>query len=173
MTFSQILRNHANDLEQRAAALEEGNNFALIKQAAVNSLVEGGMEEAVASEVLDGLKAQVAPESDKMMQKVAELRTEVQVLEKTAAYIDELEAKLNSAEAKISDMEKKANVSPELNVLAKNLHLGQGELDELNSLSEGTLKKIASSTSGSPWEIGSASSIPSRGGDDLLEFLMN
>ena len=97
MTFSQILRNHANDLEQRAAALEEGNNFALIKQAAVNSLVEGGMEEAVASEVLDGLKAQVAPESDKMMQKVAELRTEVQVLEKTAAYIDELEAKLNSA----------------------------------------------------------------------------
>lgn len=119
MTFSQILRNHANDLEQRAAALEEGNNFALIKQAAVNSLVEGGMEEAVASEVLDGLKAQVAPESDKMMQKVAELRTEVQVLEKTAAYIDELEAKLNSAQAKISDMEKKANVSPELNVLAK------------------------------------------------------
>ena len=173
MTFSQILRNHANDLEQRAAALEEGNNFALIKQAAVNSLVEGGMEEAVASEVLDGLKAQVAPESDKMMQKVAELRTEVQVLEKTAAYIDELEAKLNSAQAKISDMEKKANVSPELNVLAKNLHLSQGELDELNSLSEGTLKKIASSTSGSPWEIGSASSIPSRGGDALLEFLMN
>lgn len=173
MTFSQILRNHANDLEQRAAALEEGNNFALIKQAAVNSLVEGGMEEAVASEVLDGLKAQVAPESDKMMQKVAELRTEVQVLEKTAAYIDELEAKLNSAQAKISDMEKKANVSLELNVLAKNLHLGQGELDELNSLSEGTLKKIASSTSGSPWEIGSASSIPSRGGDALLEFLMN
>ena len=173
MTFSQILRNHANDLEQRAAALEEGNNFALIKQAAVNSLVEGGMEEAVASEVLDGLKAQVAPESDKMMQKVAELRTEVQVLEKTAAYIDELEAKLNSAQAKISDMEKKANVSPELNVLAKNQHLGQGELDELNSLSEGTLKKIASSTSGSPWEIGSASSIPSRGGDALLEFLMN
>lgn len=173
MTFSQILRNHAGDLEQRAVSLEEGNNFALIKQAAVNSLVEGGMEEAVASEVLDGLKNQVAPESDKMMQKVAELRLEVQVLEKAASYIDELEAKLNSAQAKISDMEKAASLSPELNEIAKHLHLGQGEMDELNSLSEGTLKKIASSTGGSPWGIGSASSIPSRGGDALLEFLIN
>lgn len=82
MSFSQILRNHANDLGQRADSIEEGNNFALIKQAAVNSLVEGGMEEATASEVLDGLKNKVAPESDKMMQKVAELRLEVQVLKR-------------------------------------------------------------------------------------------
>lgn len=173
MSFSQILRNHANDLGQRADSIEEGNNFALIKQAAVNSLVEGGMEEATASEVLDGLKNKVAPESDKMMQKVAELRLEVQVLEKAADYIDELESKFNSAQAKISDMEKTASATPEMNALSKQLHLGQGEMDELKSLSEGTLKKIASMTSSTPWELGQASSIPSRGGDALLEFLIN
>lgn len=173
MTFSQILRTHASDLEQQAVRLEEGNNFALIKQAAVNSLVESGMEEAVASEVLDGLKSQVAPESDKMMQKAAELRLEVSVLEKAAAYIDELEVKLDSAKGQISELEKKANMAPELSEIAKHLHLGAGEMDELNSLSEGTLKKIASSTSSAPWGIGSASNIPSKGGDALLEFLTN
>lgn len=70
-------------------------------------------------------------------------------------------------------MEKTASATPEMNALSKQLHLGQGEMDELKSLSEGTLKKIASMTSSTPWELGQASSIPSRGGDALLEFLIN
>ena len=85
-SVADVLRKHANDLTAEMLKIKS-DDFSLVKAAAVDALVDGGLERDVAEQVLDGLETQVAPDSTKLMHKAAELEREIKILEKTATYI--------------------------------------------------------------------------------------
>lgn len=170
---SSVIRKHAGDMTAEAVKIRSEHDFSLIKSAAISSLVEGGLEQAVAEEVLEGLKDTVAPDSVKMLEKAAELEGEVQFLEKVATYIEELEAKLASAEQKLSDLEKTAQVGDELKSLSESHMFSSEELEQLKSLPASTLQKVAHSVDTTPWSMGQRSDRVDATVDPIMNFIMN
>ena len=170
---SGVITKYANDLAASAAKIRSEHDFSLVKSAAVTALVDGGLEQAVAEEVLDGLKSTVAPDSVKMLEKAAELEGEVKFLEKVATYIEDLEAKLASAEQKLSDLEKAAQVGDELKSLSESQVFSNEELEQLKSLPASTLQKVAHSVDTTPWSLGQRSDRVDSTVDPILHFVMN
>ena len=172
MSVAGILRKHANDLTAEMLKIKNADDFSLIKSAAVASLVEGGMDVSIAEQVMDGLKDRVSPDSTKMLQKAAELERNIKIFEKTASYIEEMEVKLETAISQISDLEKSAQVSNELKSLAKSEVFSDIEVEQLKSLPQSTLQKIASRVDNTPVGMGQRSDRIDASGDPILNFIM-
>lgn len=99
------------------------------------------------------------------------------IMEKSASYISELEAKLDISKARVAELEKEAQarlskdeVAEPLNKLASH-GFTEHELDSMMSLGKETLEKIASQTD-SPVGMGSAHGTSTAGMDPLTAFLM-
>lgn len=168
---AEILRKHANDLTAEMLKIKS-DDFSLVKAAAVDALVEGGLEKDVAEHVLDGLQNQVSPDASKMIQKAAELEREIKVLEKTASYIEDLEAKLEASNARVLDLEKQASIHTELKSLSDSEVFSQSEVEQLKSLPQSTLQKIAHSVDKTPWDMGQRSDRVDATVDPIMNFIM-
>ena len=171
-SVADVLRKHANDLTAEMLKIKS-DDFSLVKAAAVDALVDGGLERDVAEQVLDGLETQVAPDSTKLMHKAAELEREIKILEKTATYIEDLEAKLESASDRVLNLEKQACISKELNSLSESDVFSSEELEQLKSLPASTLQKVAHSVDTTPWSLGQRSDRVDSTVDPILHFVMN
>lgn len=143
-------------LKDYSVKIGEGS---LVKQAAAQALAEKGLNAEVAVSLLDRLGVGGMDPS---------LSNLPEILEKTAAYIEDLEGKLASAEEKAHQIEKSAEIS------SLNLNgFDETELKSLQSLPKATLEKIAS-MSDNPWTMGTASGATSVADmDPLTAFILS
>lgn len=96
--------------------------------------------------------------------------TVISVLEKTAALIEEYEAKISSLESTLHQV-KQASYSNTMNDLVSK-GFSQDEADTMiKSLPGSALDKVASYTSAGSWNMGSVSEVPGKTGDPLLDFI--
>lgn len=112
--------------------------------------------------------------------KSQDLKQISEIFVKTAAYIEELEAKIQSSETRLVEFSKQASVQNEkieltTDALAKFASSGfsQEEVESLRLLDKATFEKVAELTS-KPWGMGGGTGPSLEGGlDPLADFLVN
>lgn len=166
--IANLLRSRSEDIQEGLAKQAEAEDFLQqTKLAAVESLVDQGMDAEAAcamvksAEELQGLGVE-APEVD--------LGNLALVLEKAAAYIEELEASVAHSHAKIQEndeLSKQAALSglPGVDAL-QNTGFSNEEVKMLGEI--GLLEKVAH-VAGTPWDMGSSSGRPAADTLDPLE----
>ena len=93
------------------------------------------------------------------------------VLEKTAAYIDQLETQLEEKQAKINEtvVEKQAGVVDQLSKIG----FTKEEIQAISALPEATMTKVAGMVKeAEPWEIGHGVGVKREKTDPFLEWLL-
>ena len=96
--------------------------------------------------------------------------TLISVLEKTAALIEEYEAKISSLGSTLHQV-KQASYSNTMNDLVSK-GFSQDEAETMiKSLPGSALDKVASYTTTNSWNMGSVSEVPGKTGDPLLDFI--
>lgn len=168
---TELFRNRAGDLREKANSLRSAYDFSLVKEAALKSLADKGVSEEQIGSVLNDLEVQHTPShAAEMLDHAAEFEKQAGILEKVAAAFEELGAKLQSSEDKVAELEKAASVSPTIDVLKSKGQFSDSDLEALKSLPEGTLSKIASANQ-DPWDLGQATRQSASTADPLLAFL--
>lgn len=171
---SQALRDVATSLNVEADTLFKSVDWELTKQATLNSLVENGVASETAVKILDGLECKVVPEKAETLEKVATLRDQSNIFSVTADYLEDIESKLSISKARVTELEKQASMKPVVSSLKDVAGFNDDDIDELNSLPEGLLNKIASLRSDeTPSGLGKVSSRMSTAVDPMMEFLIN
>jgi hypothetical protein len=170
--ISDLLWLKAQDLTKEASAKQ--NEWQMIKSAAINSLESRGVDINDATTLLDNLAERAYPNLEADLEKSAQLTEIAEMLEKAAAYVSELEVKLDSKEAEIEGMQKaasRASKAPSVEALGGTGAFTSEDLEALNMLDNGTLEKIAHLTDQTPWNLGGPSNRASSNMDALTEFL--
>lgn len=168
---SQLLRNHAGDLIKQAISIRNQYDFELIKTAALNSLVEGGVREDEANEILEGIRKDYVPgHAAEMLKQASTLEEEAGILTKIATVLEETDSKLIIRTAELDNLKKEASLGPALDHL-KSQNFSESDLEALKSLPESTLIKIASDQG--PWDLGKATNGQRVSADPLYNFLMS
>lgn len=168
---TELFRNRAGDLREKANTLRSTYDFSLVKEAALKSLADKGVSEEQIGSVLNDLEVQHTPShAAEMLDHAAEFEKQAGILEKVAAAFEELGAKLQSSEDKVAEFVKAASVSPQIDVLKSKGQFSDSDLEALKSLPEGTLSKIASANQ-DPWDLGQATRQSASTADPLLAFL--
>ena len=128
----------------------------------ISALVAKGVEFEKAA----GMVKEAFASSDKIQSK-AESFT---LLEKTAAYVMELESKVEALEksAKVNDI---VEINKEPLEKLSNLGFTPEELESLREVDSSLLEKMAS-VSSTPWTMGKAAGVAREKTDPLLEFLL-
>lgn len=170
---TELIRNRAGDLNAQASAIRSKYDFSLVKQAALNSLAENGVDMAQAESMLDGYEKEFAPShTAEMLQAAADFEKQAFVLEKCADIIDDLSAKLQSSEEQVAQMTKAATVNPQLDALKSKGGYSESDLEALKSLPKSTLEKIASDQG--PSDLGRATNRSSANSvDPMVAFCMS
>ena len=104
----------------------------------------------------------------------AEIRGRVQnieMLEKTAAYIEDLEGQLEQLEKAAEKVEALEEIQEPLNKLAQ-LGFSEQEIEQLSEVDSGLLHKVASVAT-SPASMGSGAGFAREKTDPLLEFILS
>ena len=106
--------------------------------------------------------------------KITDLFTEADLLEKAAETIQELQSKLELAQAELS-LSKQAQLDPVISSLRTKGFTEEEATNMANHVPSQTLQKVAKFTDSSVnmFEMGSPSSRVAKGGDPMLDFLMN
>lgn len=169
---SEQLRGLSKAFSNDADAYFKSIDWELTKQAALNSLVEGGVTQDAAVKILDELETRAVPDKAATLEKIAHLREQSEVFSATADYLENIESKLNDSKARVAELEKQASMKPVVSSLKEKAMFNDEDIEELNSLSEGLLSKVASlRIDESPAGLGKVSSRSSAGTDAMLEFL--
>lgn len=160
--MSQIVEQVKNKVE-----LEKKAYFEYVKSfsgSSIAALVQGG----VAFEKAAELTKQACEENPRAVS----MLSDIEVFEKIAEYIEELEAKVEILEKSAGELEtevKIANSEP-LNKLAS-IGFSEEEIAQISMLPENLQEKVAS-VNAQPWEMGSGVGIPREKTDPLLEFIL-
>lgn len=168
-----VLHEKAATLRVEADMLKNSISWDLTKQAALNHLVENGVPESDASTILDSLESQALPDKDEVLEKIASIEAEAEVFDSVATYIEDIECKLDSSNARVAELEKQASQSPIAETLKSKGHFSDEEIQELKSLPEGLLNKVASLGEDAPAGLGTVSNRRDTGIDPLTAFLCN
>lgn len=158
-------------LKQESEALSFFAENQLQKEAAVNSLVEEGIDQWTAAKLVTDYMEKSAETNAKILDNEDILRLK-DVLEKAASYISELEEKNSELNAKIE-------TSPEEIIKQAETHkkltsiLNEEEINALKDVPNDLIEKLANAASSvEPWEMGKAVGIPREKTDPFLEFLL-
>lgn len=140
-----------------------------IKDSAVAGLIEGGLEKQ-AAEIVMGEMEKVAEQP--ITHSLPELSG---ILNDTASYIEELEAKIESSKGEL--MQKTAQLSKmsgERDIFSPFIERGfsEEEVHALGTLPEETLRKLAHATHSSPTPLGAGAGMAKDAMDPLTAFLM-
>lgn len=132
--------------------------------AGIAALVRGGVEFEKAANLTKS-----ACETDVRIKQLAD---SVQIFEKTASYVSELEAKVEQLEkiaGKVEEAERIEHSEP----LSKLAAVGftPEELEHMSHLPENLIEKVASQGS-QPWEMGAGVGFQREKTDALLEFIL-
>ena len=161
-SIPNLLRKHAESFKSLADA------EVLVKEAAVKELVKAGMNEDVASGVVDAAKPSYMELWQSLMDKPNESYMKqplayFELLNKKAEYIEDLEAKLLQTPEREQIFTKLAESG-----------LDAAEIETLKGLDAGMIEKIASLTSGSPLkELGRGEGQPTTELDPLYQFMIS
>ncbi len=154
-------------LIKKAEQIEELKNLGpMVKQALFEELVKQGMDENVAKGVADEMEPSYMELWSKLLTEpngsYMDIPLDADELRKVAEYIEYLEKKAQEADA-----------APKKPLIEKLASAGFSP-EEVEKLGVPTLEKIASTAGldSAPREYGAPSSVPSAGGDPLLQFLM-
>lgn len=106
--------------------------------------------------------------------KITDLFTEADLLEKAAETIQELQSKLELVNAELR-LTKQAQLDPVISSLRAKGFTEEEAMNMANHVPSHTLQKVAKFTDSSVnmFEMGSPSSRVAKGGDPMLDFLMN
>lgn len=157
----ELLRQQAQDIRSVAAPQASSEQeWAQVKSAAVHALVLGGMSKDKAEGILSGLEKE-AGFGDEKPEEIVDLLHVADVLEKTAAYIEEVEVKLAESCIKIDSMKAELSKSAEerdsgLISSLKDKGFSDSEIANLRSLPKETIEKIAH-VNEPAWDLGEAS----------------
>lgn len=132
--------------------------------AGIAALVRGGVEFEKA--------AGIVKEACGKDLKISQLADTVQVFEKTASYVLDLENQVSSLEKIAGKLETEAKIehSDPLSKLAS-VGFTQEELEHMSHLPENLIEKVASQGS-QPWEMGAGVGFQREKTDALLEFIL-
>jgi hypothetical protein len=152
----------------KSAELEKQAYFNYIKSfssAGISALVKGGMQFDTAAGYIKAAAMKDAT--------ISQMGEKVQVLEKTAEYVLNLETKLEGLEKIAAEykQEEKVMESEPLTKLA-GLGFSRDEVEQLSSLPEDLIQKMASVGS-QPWELGTGAGMKREQTDPLLEFILS
>lgn len=132
----------------------------------IAALVRGGMDFDKASDIVK--------EACDTNQSLISITANIEAFEKSAEYIEELEAKveeLEKAASLIPVIEKeKADKAGPMSKLAS-AGFSEEEINMISQLPENLMTKVANVGS-QPWEMGGATGIPREKTDPMLEFLL-
>lgn len=157
--------NNTTQLIQRAADMEKKAYLEYVTSftsSGILGLVKGGVDFDSASGIV-----KEACDSNPTL---TGIKTNIEVFEKTADYIRELETK-------IEDFEKAAALVPVLEKLGPMSKLASAgfseeEINMISQLPENLMTKVANVGS-QPWDMGGATGIPREKTDPMLEFLLS
>ena len=170
--ISDLLWVTAQEFGKEASVKQ--NEWQMTKSAAVSALTDRGINPLDAESLLDNLAERANPNFEADLEKAAQLARISSILEKAAAYVTELEVKLDSKEAEIEGLQKAASdavKAPSVDALSGTGAFTSEDLETLSSLDTGTLNKVASLADQTPWNLGEPSNRMSGGLDALTEFL--
>lgn len=167
----ELLKKQAADLRAKASPkASEDAEWIQVKSAAVSALVQGGMKEDDAERILAGLEKEAGVTTGKPEGADVDLTHVAEVLEKTAAYIGQVEADLNDSYIKIKDMEaelEKSAYERDGGVISalKEKGFSDSDIANLRSLPKETIEKVAQLNERA-WDLGEATG-PARGGQQV------
>jgi hypothetical protein len=152
----------------------------LVKSAAVAELVEKGVEVSDAEKALDELAKKAGYGETRSIANSFPFDAEevVGLIEKSAKYIGELEAKIESDKDTISGLEarieKAASIdSDDLKEALIEKGFSEEDASSLIDLPSETLNKVASMANGEPWEMGKGARAAEDGMDPFTKFLFS
>ena len=172
--ISDLLWIKAQEFGKEASAKQD--EWQMTKSAAVSALTGRGLSSSDAEGLLDSLAERANPNFEADLEKAAQLSQISSILEKAAAYVTELEVKLDSKEAEINEMLKVASAAdkaPSVDALSGTGAFSIEDLETLSSLDTSTLNKVAGLADQTPRNIGEPSNRMSGGLDAFTEFLTN
>lgn len=172
-------------LEKKASSLREAvtpksdDSWDLTKSAALATLKEQGIEDA--ETLIDGLMKEAGFDDtqDSLQAFPIDVEEVITLIEKTAAYIGELQVKIDAKDSKISDLhdelEKAASAnSDEISERLASKGFSKEELEDLKSLPSNLLQKVASINSDeSPWDMGQGARQAQDSLDPLAQFILS
>lgn len=175
--ISNLLDQKVDEYRQSIGVVSD-DSWDLVKSAAVEALTNYGIPEA--EYVVDELAKQAGyGETRSVANSFSFDANEVlNVMEKAASYVSELEAKIEAKEEAISglqvELEKVASVNNE-EVVNALIEKGFSEEDANNlvDLPSETLNKVASMANGEPWEMGKGGRQAEDGLDAFTKFLIS
>ncbi len=166
--IAKLLRTQSEDIANELKAVADQQEFLeMTKQAAVETLIEQGIDAEKASELVKSAKE---IQNLAVSQPVFNMDVISEVFEKSASYIEELEVRLAEMQSKIEsneEMLKQASLSGNPKVAElRGLGFSEEEIKMLGN--SGMIEKVAQ-TAGQPWESGSVSSRPGVAAMDPIE----
>ena len=164
-----LLKKQAAELRSLLATSNEDAEWTQVKSAAVSALVQGGMKKEDAEGTLPALENE-AGVPHKTVETGIDLAHVAEVLEKTAAYIEEVESNLSDSYIKIKDMEaelEKSASERDSGIISALKEKGFSDTDiaNLRSLPKDTIEKVAQLNE-KAWDFGEATG-PARGGQEI------
>lgn len=177
--ISKLLMQKAAEYREAIQASGGDNSWDLVKSAAIAQLQTEGVSDA--EKVLDELAKKAGLGETRSVANSFSFHAEevVSLIEKTAAYIDELQAKIESDEETISslqdEIEKAASVDKREIVDALiERGFSEEEADSLTALPSETLSKVASlGGTDKPWEMGKGARQAEDSLDPFTKFLLS
>ena len=175
--ISQLLLDKVAEIRESISGVSD-SSWDLVKSAAVEQLEEAGIIDAEI--ILDELAKKAGYGETRSVANSFPFNTEevLTLIEKTAHYVDELQAKIESDEDTIrslqGDLEKAASVNTE-DLIDALIEKGFSEEDagNLARLPKETLNKVASMANGEPWEMGKGARQAEDGMDPFTKFLIS
>lgn len=177
--ISKLLMQKAAEYRKALSASDSDNSWDLVKSAAISQLQAQGVSDA--EKVLDELAKKAGLGETRSVANSFSFNTEevISLIEKTAAYIDELQAKIESDEDTISslheEIEKAASIDKR-DIIDALIERGfsEEEADSLTALPSETLSKVASlGGRDTPWEMGKGARQAEDSLDPFTKFLLN
>jgi ribosomal protein S13 len=163
--IAELLKNQAEELN---AIVQAG----MEKEAAVTALIEEGIDASTAKNLVEShVLEKSASEQTKILTHdgISHL---VQVLEKTASYVADLERQVEEYQIKIDKSPAEFIKQAETHTKLTSIGFSDEEIKSLNQVSPELLEKLANS-SGEPWGMGQPEGMQREKTDPLLEFLLS
>ena len=178
--IGQLLREKVDEFKQQSSS-EEASSWGHIKAAATQQLVDNGVPKDSADIVLDELAKKAGITDSQASQGSFSINVEQEVLpllEKTAHYVSELEAKIGTDNEHIQELQEQLEKAAEQNhqdavEVLKEKGFSEEDAENLVKLPGNTLEKIASMASGEPWDLGSGARQAADTLDPLEQFVMS
>jgi predicted RNase H-like nuclease (RuvC/YqgF family) len=182
----ELLTKQAERLEKLSETVQE---LADIKQSAISTLVEKGIDKEAAEKAVETSEVISNSENSSIGDMTRVVDDTSKTLRKAAEYIGELESKLeqlsdkNSTldkqasefQAKIKVVERRSDPENPLNKLA-GIGFSDEEIDALKNLPDEVLHKVAEASTNDRedgWSLGKAAGAKNQGNDPLLDFLLS